>query len=50
MDSLKGRSDPLLKVWRVIVGGNEATGMIRLMAFLAGFVLIGGLFFALLTS
>ncbi|WP_156418305.1 hypothetical protein [Aureimonas sp. D3] len=49
MDSLKAQNDPLLRVWRIIVGGNEATGMIRLMGFLAAFVLIGGLIFALAT-
>ncbi|WP_019997781.1 hypothetical protein [Aureimonas ureilytica] len=49
MDSLKAQHDPLLKIWRVIVGGNEATGMVRLMGFLAAYVLIGGLFFALIT-
>ena len=49
MDSLKAQSDPLLRVWRIIIGGNEAQGMVRLMAFLAAFILIGGLFFGVVT-
>ena len=49
MDSLKAQTDPLPRVWRIIVGGNEATGMIRLMGFLAAFILVGGLIFAFAT-
>jgi len=49
MDSLKSQRDPLLRIWRVLFGGSEAVGMTRLMVFLAAFILVGGLFFGIIT-
>ncbi|WP_416355067.1 hypothetical protein ACLNGM_11775 [Aureimonas phyllosphaerae] len=50
MDSMPEGSGILLRFWRAVFGGSEAAGMTRLMAFLAGYILVIGLFFAFVTS